>query len=352
MPMDFQLDKIVDPLLKWFRENARVLPWREEPTPYRVWVSEIMLQQTRVEAVKPYFERFTGELPDVRSLAECREERLLKLWEGLGYYNRVRNMQQAAIMMMEQYDGNLPADYDKLLELKGIGNYTAGAIASIAYHIPVPAVDGNVLRVITRVTGDTSDIAKPAVRGEIERKLAEVIPLQNPGDFNQGLMELGATVCVPNGAPLCEECPWKTFCRACMEGRTGEIPVKTKQKKRKIEKKTIFVIRQENRVVLNKRPSRGLLAGMYEFPNAEGELSEQEALEWVKEQKFSPLRIQKIESSRHIFSHVEWHMTAYRIWIDELQEDQSGMLFLDVDEVKKNYPIPSAFAAYVKYFNQ
>lgn len=351
MLQEFELEKIVEPLLNWFRENARVLPWREKPSAYRVWVSEIMLQQTRVEAVKPYFERFTKELPDVRDLAECEEEKLLKLWEGLGYYNRVRNMQIAAETVMEEHGGKLPADYEALLKLKGIGSYTAGAIASIAYNIPVPAVDGNVLRVISRVTGDRSDIMKQSVRKNMEQALGNIIPEREASAFNQALMELGATVCLPNGAPLCEKCPWQEFCEARLKDCWQEIPVKTKAKARRVEEKTVFIIRDGEKIVLHKRSSKGLLAGLYEFPNTEGHLSEEEALQWVKEHKLSPIRIQKLEMAKHIFSHVEWHMNGYMIRVDELTQDRSGMLFVDVKDTEQNYPIPSAFRAYTKYMN-
>ena len=308
---DFPLEKIVEPLLEWFQGNKRALPWREDPTPYRVWVSEIMLQQTRVEAVKPYFERFTAALPDIGALAGCEEERLLKLWEGLGYYNRVRNMQTAAKAVMEGHGGQLPADYGKLLELKGIGHYTAGAIASIAYGIPVPAVDGNVLRVITRVAADSSDIMKQPFRTKVEQELLKIIPKDRASAFNQGLMELGATVCLPNGAPQCGNCPWQGFCEAACRGLWEEIPVKSKAKPRKIEEKTVFIIRDGEKIVLRKRPARGLLAGMYEFPNTSGHLTEEEAILWVKEQNLSPIRIQKLDPAKHIFSHVEWHMAVW-----------------------------------------
>ena len=224
----FDLTTLIEPLLNWFKDHARVLPWRNEPTPYRVWVSEIMLQQTRVEAVKPYFDRFLKELPDAAALSDCPEEKLLKLWEGLGYYNRVRNMQIAAQTVMENYHGELPADYEALTKLKGIGHYTAGAIASIAFGIPVPAVDGNVLRVISRVTEDDADIMKASVRTAMEKDLLEIMPENRAGAFNQALMELGATVCLPNGAPLCEACPWKEVCRSQKSGRWRELPVKSK----------------------------------------------------------------------------------------------------------------------------
>ena len=208
------LNDIVKPLTEWYRQNKRSLPWRDRHNAYYTWVSEIMLQQTRVEAVKPYFRRFTEELPDPAALAECPEEKLLKLWEGLGYYNRVRNMQIAAQTVVEEYDGVLPASYEKLLSLKGIGSYTAGAIASIAYDIPVPAVDGNVLRVITRIIEDDGDIMKQSVKKRIENKLQEIMPGEYPGDFNQALMELGAVVCVPNGEPKCDVCPVAFCCGA------------------------------------------------------------------------------------------------------------------------------------------
>lgn len=348
---DFSLEIIVEPLLSWFRRNARILPWREQPTPYRVWVSEIMLQQTRVEAVKPYFQRFTTALPDIRDLAECEEERLLKLWEGLGYYNRVRNMQTAARTVMEEYQGRLPADYEELLKLKGIGHYTAGAIASIAYKIPVPAVDGNVLRVITRVTADDSDIMRQSVRTKVEETIQKIIPEDAASEFNQALMELGATVCMPNGEPQCRKCPWKGFCEANRLGNWKTIPVKSKAKPRRIEDKTVFIIRDGEKIVLHKRPKKGLLAGLYEFPNTEGHLSKEEALQWVKEQKLNPLRIQKLESAKHIFSHVEWHMTGYVVRVDELAENKSGMLFVEIKDSEENYPIPAAFNAYTKYMN-
>lgn len=348
---NFPLEIIVEPLLGWFRGNARVLPWREEPTPYRVWVSEIMLQQTRVEAVKPYFQRFTRALPTIQDLAECEEERLLKLWEGLGYYNRVRNMQVAARTVMEEYQGRLPADYTELLKLKGIGHYTAGAIASIAYRIPVPAVDGNVLRVIARVSADNSDIMKQSVRTRVEETLQKIMPKDEASAFNQALMELGATVCVPNGEPQCHRCPWSGFCETKRLGIWQELPVKSKAKPRKIEDKTVFIIRDGEKIVLHKRPKKGLLAGMYEFPNTAGHLSKEEALSWVKQQKLKPLRIQKLEPAKHIFSHVEWHMEAYVIRVDELAENKSGMLFVEAKESEEHYPIPAAFGAYTKYMN-
>lgn len=368
MLQDFELKQLIEPLLSWFVGHARVLPWREEPTPYRVWVSEIMLQQTRVEAVKPYFERFTKALPDVQALAECPEDELLKLWEGLGYYNRVRNMQKAASQVMEDYGGELPADYNELLKLKGIGHYTAGAIASIAYGESVPAVDGNVLRVITRVTADDTDIMKQSFRGQMEEalllamkdivitpELRKELPRENvPGALNQALMELGATVCIPNGAPLCEECPWKQMCLAKREGRIAEIPVKSKAKARRIEERTVLILRDGDKVAIRKRPKKGLLAGLYELPNLEGSLTSEEVLAKVKEMQYAPIRIQELTEAKHIFSHIEWHMKGYAILVEEAglsEEVEDDLVFVDAEDASARYAIPAAFAAYAKYMN-
>lgn len=357
MITDYNLQILIEPLLNWFAGHARVLPWREEPTPYRVWASEIMLQQTRVEAVKPYFERFTKRLPDVKALAECPEDELLKLWEGLGYYNRVRNMQKAAIQVMEAYGGQLPADYEELLKLKGIGSYTAGAIASIAYQIPVPAVDGNVFRILTRVAADDTDIMKPSFRTLLEKELREVMQgMEMPGAFNQALMELGATVCVPNGAPLCEQCPWNSLCLARKEGRIAELPVRTKAKARRIEKRTVLVIRDNDKVAIRKRPEKGLLAGLYELPNVVGRYSQDEIVHLVKDMHLSPIRVQKLENAKHIFSHIEWQMEGYAILVEEAGFDAeaekmaaNNLIFVDAEKSQENYAIPSAFAAYAKY---
>lgn len=345
------LTGLTEPLLTWFATHARVLPWRSEPTPYRVWVSEIMLQQTRVEAVKPYFERFIRELPDIKALAECPEEKLLKLWEGLGYYNRVRNMQIAAQTVMEEYEGRLPADYEKLQTLKGIGHYTAGAIASIAYGVEAPAVDGNVLRVITRVTADESDISKQSVKTEMEKRLMQVIPKGRAGAYNQALMELGATVCVPNGEPLCSGCPWEKMCLAHQKNLTQKIPVKSKAKPRRIEEKTVLVIRDGERFVLQKRAKKGLLAGMYEFPNEPGVLDEKQVLALVEQLGLLPVRIEKLTDAKQIFSHVEWHMTGYVVRVAALEEEKKELLFVEPEETKEHYPIPAAFEAYTNYIN-
>lgn len=351
-----QYSKIVEPILEWYDRGHRILPWREDPVAYKVWISEIMLQQTRVEAVKPYFNRFISELPDMESLANCEEDKLLKLWEGLGYYNRARNLQKAARQVMTEFGGQMPECQEELLKLAGIGKYTSGAISSIAFGEKTPAVDGNVLRILSRLSLDDEDILKDATKRRVEHQLLEVMPESRPGDFNQALMELGATVCIPNGKPKCEECPWKKICLAHLEGREEEFPKKEPKKKRTIEKKTILIIQDENKSALHKRPEKGLLAGLYEFPNLEGHQTEKRVLAYLKNIGLEVLRIQKIESSKHIFSHKEWHMIAYQIRVDELakkgrQLEQENWIFVESKEAEEKYPLPSAFAAYTKCLN-
>ncbi len=344
------LREIVTPLLRWYDGHARVLPWREEPTPYRVWVSEIMLQQTRVEAVKTYFERFLKELPSVRDLAEAPEDRLMKLWEGLGYYNRVRNMQKAAKKLIRECDGEMPADYDRIRELPGIGNYTAGAIASIAFDIPKPAVDGNVLRVLSRVQKSYEDIMKQSVRRRMEEQVQAVIPKERAGDFNQSLIELGAIVCVPNGAPKCGECPLKKLCKAHADGVELELPKKTPPKKRRTEDRTVLVLLLDNKAALKKRPPKGLLAGLYELPNLKGKYNGEKVLEYVKSLGLSPIRIQSLPEAKHIFSHIEWHMAGFVVKIEEPEQEPEGFFFVEKEQMKDSYSIPAAFGVYTEYF--
>ena len=350
MSSDAELRNIVKPLVNWYRENKRDLPWRHNPDAYRVWVSEIMLQQTRVEAVKGYYDRFLKALPTVKDLAEAEEDKLLKLWEGLGYYNRVRNMQKAAQQIMVDHEGIFPDTYEEILQLKGIGNYTAGAISAFAYGIPKPAVDGNVLRVISRITGSYEDIMKQSVRKKIESALEQVIPTDAASDFNQGLIELGAIVCVPNGGPKCEQCPVKEYCIAHAENLTAEIPVKKKAKARKIEERTVLIFKDGKQIAIRKRPAKGLLAGLYEFPNLEGKLSMDEVTEYSKKIGLMPVRVQKLPEAKHIFSHIEWHMIGYEVIVDELEKtNEEGFLFIHPEQIKKEYSIPSAFEKYTEY---
>jgi len=343
-----RLREAVEPVIQWYRENHRDLPWRNTRDPYRIWVSEIMLQQTRVEAVKRYYERFLSELPTVKELAEVPEDRLMKLWEGLGYYNRVRNMQKAARQVMEEYQGEFPHTYDTIRSLAGIGNYTAGAVSSFAFGIPKPAVDGNVLRVLSRILASEEDIMKACVRSWMERAVEEVIPEQNASDFNQGLIELGALICVPNGDPRCRECPAAGLCLAREKGIQTRLPVKAKAKARRIEKRTVLIFRDARGVAIRKRPSRGLLAGLYELPNVEGHLTGRQAADYGKSIGLMPVRVRKLEEAKHIFSHVEWHMIGYEMLVDELEKSCGAeMIFAKKEELETVYSIPSAFESYM-----
>lgn len=350
------LERIAEPLLQWYDGNRRILPWRENPKPYYVWLSEIMLQQTRVEAVKPYFDRFIRNVPDIATLAGLEEDKLVKLWEGLGYYNRVRNLQKAAQIIMREYGGCMPSDYNKLKELPGIGSYTAGAVASIAYQQAVPAVDGNVLRVLARLRLDGEDILAQKTKTRVEKELLGVMPKDRPGDFNQALMELGAVVCLPNGEPKCGECPWRMICEAHLTKRTAEFPKKKAKKPRTIEEKTVLVIRDEEKAAFRKRPAKGLLAGMYEFPTLEGMKTEEEVLSYLHKIGLKVIHIKAIGEAKHIFTHKEWHMKGYAVRVDELErpsEDvfDEGWIFIDKTQARGNYPIPSAYAAYAGYLD-
>jgi len=334
------------PLLSWYEAHARVLPWREEPKPYRVWISEIMLQQTRVEAVKPYFERFMKELPDIPALAAVEDDRLMKLWEGLGYYNRARNLKKAAAILMEKYQGEMPADYEDLLGLPGIGSYTAGAIASIAFGIPVPAVDGNVLRVLSRVLASREDILKQSTKRWMEDLVKETMPAEDASHFNQGLIEIGAIVCVPNGPPKCQECPLASLCLARREGLTGEIPVKTPAKKRRIEERTVCILENRQQVGIRKREDSGLLASLYELPNVEGHLKEEELAAAFGINPREILLIEPLPEAKHIFSHVEWRMVGYRVLLSGAVPE--GYLAAGKEELKTVYPLPNAFGRYTR----
>lgn len=350
------LGRIAKPLLEWYDSGRRILPWRENPVPYYVWLSEIMLQQTRVEAVKPYFDRFIQHIPDINTLAQTEDDRLVKLWEGLGYYNRVRNLKKAAQVIVEQYGGRMPSEYEQLLKLPGIGSYTAGAIASIAYHKAVPAVDGNVLRVLSRLRLDGEDILAQRTKTRVEQELLAVIPKDRPGDFNQALMELGAMVCLPGGTPKCELCPWESLCQAHLTDSWSQFPRKKTKKARVIEEKTILVIQDEGKAAFERRPAKGLLAGMYGFPMLEGYCTQEEVLAFLKDIGLRVLHIQAITEAKHIFSHREWHMKGYAVRVDELERPMEGIaakdwIFIDRQEAAEKYPIPAAYAAYKEYLD-
>ncbi len=331
-------------LCAWFTASKRLLPWRQEPTPYAVWISEIMLQQTRIEAVLPYYERFMAELPDAAALAAVDADRLMKLWEGLGYYSRVRNLQKAAVILTERYGGRMPRDYDAIRALPGIGEYTAGAIASIAFGIPVPAVDGNVLRVLARLTACEDDVLKTSTKRELTDLCATLVPKDRPGDFNQAFMELGERVCVPNTVPHCDICPVKAFCAVGGTEKAAQLPVRIKKSKRRIEEKTVLVLltdEQPARVLLHRRPARGLLAGLWELPNMDGTCAPTLPLD-------SMIRVSEwaeLPQSRHIFTHKEWHMTGWVAVIKpcDLPENYE---FVALSALQFDRALPTAFRAY------
>lgn len=360
----------VGPLLSWYRAHRRDLPWRENQDAYRVWISEIMLQQTRVEAVKPYFARFMEHFPTVGALADADEAELLKCWEGLGYYSRARNLKKAAGLILEEYGGVLPASYDALLSLPGVGSYTAGAIASIAYNIPVPAVDGNVLRVLSRVLGSYDDILKQSTKRKMEGLVREVIPEGEAGDFNQALIETGAIVCVPNKTPLCGDCPFFSVCVAREQGLMGELPVKTPKKKRKIEEKTVLMIGSGDKIAIRRRKDEGLLASLYEFPNFPGRLSKEDVEEKLKSLCGGDIRVSELLKTRdqeentqwlelpaakHIFTHTEWHMGGFFLTgIDSglLEAFPKDWIFVQWEEIKERYPVPNAFSVYKSFLEK
>lgn len=333
-------EKLPELLIPWYRKNARDLPWRKDKDPYHVWISEIMLQQTRVEAVKGYYIRFLQRLPDIRSLAEVSENELLKLWEGLGYYNRARNLQKAAQKILLEHEGVFPSEYSKIRALPGIGEYTAGAVASNCFDEPIPAVDGNVLRVITRITENRNDISKTATRRQIAGNLERIYPRENCGDFTQSLMELGATVCLPNGKPKCEECPVSLICLAYQKGIQEELPVKAKKPLRKTEEKTVFLLQCGDRIAVKQREEKGLLSGLWEFPNVEGTLNPQQAIKQVENWGTEPAGICREVRENHIFTHVQWEMTGYTI---VCQRKNETFLWVTAEELQKEIPLPSAF---------
>ena len=344
------MENISPALLNWFYANHRILPFRSDPTPYHVWLSEIMLQQTRVSAALPYYERFLAALPDIPALAACEEEKLHKLWEGLGYYSRVRNLQKAAKIVCEQYGGELPADYDALRALPGIGDYTAGAIASISFGLPVPAVDGNVLRVFSRLYNDDGLITDPKVKRAFTARVMEHQPPAAPGDYNQALMELGALVCVPNGAPLCEQCPLAHLCQARAAGTALSLPRKAAPKARRMEPVTLAVVRSPTGVLLQQRPEKGLLAGLWQPVLWENETltpDEARARLTALGVTCTPDAAKALRPAKHIFSHIEWQMQGYLLAADT-QPAPAGCVWASPEQLTAEYTLPGAFKAYKK----
>lgn len=341
-----QLENIVVPLLSWYHANSRNLPWRKNKDPYRVWVSEIMLQQTRVEAVIPYYERFMERCPDIASLAVCEEEELFKLWEGLGYYSRAKNLKKAAQAIYEVHQGRFPEKFEEIIKLPGIGAYTAGAISSIAFEQATAAVDGNVLRVITRLTENSRDIMDAKFRKQVTEELEKIYPLNERGDFTQSLMELGAVICVPNGVPKCEKCPIGHLCSAYHNKTQLQYPVKKKKAARKTEEKTILLLKHQNKIAICKRDKEGVLSGMWELPNLDGIPTKNCILEWLADKKLVIKELRRPAGEKtqlkHVFTHIEWHMTY---WLGECEsvEEDSSFTWVTQEQLEAEIALPTAF---------
>ena len=334
-----QLQHLPDLLLPWYEMNKRQLPWREDKDPYHIWVSEIMLQQTRVEAVRGYYTRFLQALPNIGSLANADDDLLHKLWEGLGYYTRVGNLKKAANCIVEQYDGIFPGEYEKILSLPGIGPYTAGAISSIAFDLPTPAVDGNVLRVVSRLTDDSTPIDSASYKNAVQSALTAVYP-QRAGDFTQALMELGATVCGPNRKPDCVNCPCKQICLGYQNNTAEQLPARAPKQGRRVEDRTVFVLICDDLYTVEKRPPKGLLAGLWQLPNVEKKLDIPEAIAWLESVGLAPKNILRQIERNHIFTHIEWHMRGFYI---ALNNTNNTYTWLTAEQIDKEIGLPTAF---------
>ena len=335
-------------LTGWYRENKRDLPWRADREPYHVWLSEIMLQQTRVDAVKGYYARFLEALPSVEALASCPDDRLHKLWEGLGYYSRVRNLKKAAQVIQTQYQGIFPREYSAVRSLPGIGDYTAGAVCSICYDLPTPAVDGNVMRLLSRLLADSTPIDEPRQKKAVHALLAQVYP-ENAGEFTQALMELGATLCGPNRKPECESCPCGSICRAKQLGVQEQLPVKLPKKSRREEKITVFIASCGGKFALRKRPTAGLLAGLWEFPHTPGKLEAQQALEAAQVMGLAPENILRQLDKEHIFTHIRWDMRGVYL---EAGAQSPDFVWMTPEEIEARAALPTAFRQFweeIKY---
>ena len=337
--MENKLEYLPSALLPWYGDNKRDLQWRRDREPYHIWLSEIMLQQTRVEAVKGYYARFLDRLPTIEALANCGDEELHKLWEGLGYYSRVRNLKKAAQDIMSTYDGQFPRQYPQVLALPGIGEYTAGAICSIAFGQPKAAVDGNVLRVLSRIRRDGECVDLPAHKNRVRQELEAVYPKDRPGEFTQALMELGATVCLPNGAPKCESCPCRGFCES-RDGAWNRYPVRQAKRQRRQEDKTVFILRCGDVYALEKRPGTGLLAGLWQFPDTAGHLEPEGAIAHLEGLGLRPIQLERMVERSHIFTHIRWDMRGYYITVAEMAGDWTWM---DEREIESGAALPTAY---------
>ena len=342
------MEEIVTPLLKWYQKNKRPLPWRADKDPYHVWISEIMLQQTRIEPVKKvFYNRFMEALPTIKDLSEVDEEKLLKIWEGLGYYNRARNIQKAAQVVMKKYHGKFPKKYDEIIALPGIGEYTAGAISSICFNEKQVAIDGNVLRVYMRLINSKANVLDADVRKEVSEKIKKILPKKS-GDFNQAIMELGETICLPAASPHCEECPLNKYCEGYKQNTAKDLPVRLVKSNKKIDNITVLLIKYKNKVALIKRTNKALLNNLWEFPNVEQEMTEDSIKKWLELKKIDGL-IFKDVSTVHKFSHKTWNIQSYIIEVDKELE---GYTWATIKEIEEKYAIPTAFQPFVQVIKE
>ena len=337
--MNEQLNKLPQLLLPWFFACRRDLPWRKDREPYHIWLSEIMLQQTRVEAVKGYYTRFLENLPTIQALAEAEDDYLTKLWEGLGYYSRVRNLKKAAGVIIREHNGVFPEAYEEIRKLPGIGDYTAGAICSIAFNQKTPAVDGNVLRVFSRLTDDATPIDQPAMKKKVSGQLAAIYPEQ-AGDFTQALMELGATVCGPNRKPDCENCPCREICLGYQNKTAEKLPVKSPKKNRRQEDITVFILCCDGQYALEKREDTGLLAGLWQFPNVQGHLEPEQSIDFLKNRNIMVADILRQSDKKHIFTHIQWNMRGHYMTVKDCSE---AYQWFTEKQIEQNAALPTAF---------
>lgn len=338
-------EKLGEKLCMWYDAGHRELPWRQDKEPYHVWLSEIMLQQTRVEAVKGYYARFLSELPTIRALADCPPDRLTKLWEGLGYYSRVWNLQKAAKVIMDEHGGAFPETYEAVRALPGVGDYTAGAICSICFERPTPAVDGNVLRVLSRVMEDSAPVTNQKTKTAYREALLPLYEAGSRGKLTQALMELGAMVCAPNGAPKCESCPLQGVCLANAHGTWEKYPVKEAKKAKREEEKTVFYLTCDGCLAVRKRENKGLLAGLWELPNVEGKLAAAQALLFAEKAGCEPAELLKSVERVHVFTHIIWRMRCYYI---VCKEKSPEFVWADAERRKTDVALPTAFRMFVE----
>lgn len=340
------MKEIINPLLYWYQKNKRELPWRRDKDPYHVWISEIMLQQTRIEAVISYYQRFMKEIPTISDLASIHEDRLLKLWEGLGYYTRAKNLKKTAMIIQEQYQGEFPNTFKEILSLPGIGEYTASAIGSISFSLKEATVDGNVLRVYMRIHNSYENVDDVKVRKRVRENLQTILP-HNSGDFNQAMMELGEVICLPNGMPKCEMCPLSKYCKSYHEKTYMKIPVKNKKKKKKLEHYTILLLTYQNQIAIEKRKNKSLLSGLYQFPNIEGHYNISHIKQYLEEHKIKYKNVQKKVKYTHIFTHKKWDMNSYQIEVIS-KYNLNHYKWVTLEELDRFYSLPTAFQPFRK----